>query len=152
MKFVRIICVVVLLAFISCQAQNDIADVPSVTYFAPENSDGLPFSKAVQVGNMLYLSGELGIDPETNTLAPGGIAAETRQTMENIAETLEKYGSSMDNVVKCTVMLADISEWEAMNAEYVTFFPDHFPARSAFGTTGLAMNARVEIECMAVVK
>ena len=84
-------------------------------------------------------------------MVPGGIAAETKQTMENIRRTLEENGSSLDKVVKCTIMLEDISEWQAMNEVYVTFFPNHKPARSAFGTNGLALGARVEIECLATV-
>lgn len=110
----------------------------------------LPFSPAVRVGNILYLSGQLGTDPATGALVPGGIAAETRQAMLNIKSLVEANGSSMDRVAKCTVMLADINDWAAMNAVYVTFFPNHKPARSAFGTSGLARNGRAEIECMAV--
>ncbi len=75
----------------------------------------LPFSEAVRVGNMLYLSGEIGTDYTTNSLVEGGISAETKQTMENIKSTLEKNGSSLDKVVKCTVMMADIKKWGEMN-------------------------------------
>jgi 2-iminobutanoate/2-iminopropanoate deaminase len=110
----------------------------------------LPFSPVVRVGNVLYLSGQLGTNPATGALVPGGIAAETRQAMENIRDLVIANGSSMDRVVKCTVMLADINEWGAMNAVYVTFFPNHKPARSAFGTSGLARNGRAEIECIAI--
>jgi len=110
----------------------------------------LPFSAAVRVGNMLYLSGQIGVPAGSLTPVPGGIAPETRQTMENIKAVLEKNGSSLDKVVKCTVMLADMAEWEAMNAVYVTYFRGHKPARSALGASGLARGARVEIECMAV--
>jgi reactive intermediate/imine deaminase len=110
----------------------------------------LPFSPVVRVGNVLYLSGQLGTNPATGALVPGGIAAETRQAMENIRDLVIANGSSMDRVVKCTVMLADINEWAAMNAVYVTFFPNHKPARSAFGTSGLARNGRAEIECVAI--
>ena len=77
---------------------------------------------------------------------------ETRQAMENIKATLERYGSSLDHVVKVTVMLSDISEWAEMNKVYVKYFSEHLPARSAFGTNGLALDARVEIECTAVLK
>ena len=111
----------------------------------------LPFSDAVRVGNILYLSGKIGADPATGQLAPGGIGPETRQALENIRGTLEANGSSMDRVFKCQVFLADMKEWEAMNAVYATFFPNHKPARSAFGATGLALNARTEIECAATV-
>ncbi len=112
---------------------------------------GLPFSEAVQVGNMLYLSGQLGNFPGTMTLAEGGIEGEAHQTMKNIKATLERYGSSMDHMVRCTVFLADISEWPAFNEVYKTYFNNGYPARSAFATTGLALDARVEVECMAVV-
>jgi reactive intermediate/imine deaminase len=102
---------------------------------------------------MLYLSGQLGFLPGTRNLAPGGIAAETRQTMENIRAVLEKHGSGFDRVVKCTVMLADIKERDAMTDVYITYFAKgRLPARSAYGTSGLAANGRVEIECMATVK
>jgi reactive intermediate/imine deaminase len=105
----------------------------------------------VRVGHLLYLSGQIGLDA-SGRLAPGGIAAETRQTMENIKAALERYGSSLDQVIKATVMLADIGEWAEMNKVYVTFFTDHLPARSAFGTSGLALGARVEIECIATLR
>jgi len=124
---------------------------PEVEYFPPAGGGNRPFSEAVRVGNMLYLSGQIGLDSSGN-LAPGGIAAETRQTMENIKATLERHGSSLDQVVKVLVMLADMGEWGEMNKVYVPFFPNHLPARSAFGANGLAMGARLEIECIAVVK
>lgn len=111
----------------------------------------LPFSEAVRVGNMLYVSGSIGVLPGTLKLIEGGIVPETRQTMENIKAVIERNGSSMDDVVKCTVMMADMSEWGRMNEVYVTYFPKNKPARSALGANGLALNARVEIECMAVV-
>jgi 2-iminobutanoate/2-iminopropanoate deaminase len=110
----------------------------------------LPFSEAVRVGPMLYLSGALGIDA-TGKLVPGGIDAETRQAMENIRAVLERHGSSMDRVIKCTAMLADMADWPAMNLVYLEFFPTHRPARSAFGASGLALGARVEIEAIALV-
>ena len=120
-------------------------------YHTTEIMKDLPFSEAVSVGNMLYLSGQIGMDSSMK-LVSGGIAAETRQVMENIKATLERYGSSLDHVIKATVMLADISEWEEMNRVYVQFFSKHLPARSALGANGLAMGARVEIECIAVLK
>jgi 2-iminobutanoate/2-iminopropanoate deaminase len=119
--------------------------------FVPvSGNSSLPFSAAVRVGHMLYLSGQIGTD-STGKLVTGGIGAETRQTMENIRAVLEQNGGSMDRVVKCMVMLADMSEWGAMNRVYVTYFPRHLPARSAMGASGLALNARVEIECVAAL-
>ena len=125
---------------------------PAVEWLrAPGTEDlELPFSPAVRVGNTLYLSGALGIVPGTRNLAEGGILGETQQVLENISATLEDFGSSMDNVVKCTVFLADIREWAAMNEIYTTFFPNK-PARSAVGISGLGLSARVEIECIAVI-
>lgn len=118
---------------------------------SPEYAEmNLPFSEAVRVGELLFLSGEIGLVPGSGKLAPGGIAAETSQTLENIRMKLEKYGSSMERVVKCTVFLADMDEWAAMNAVYREFFSNP-PARSALGASGLALDARVEIECIAVV-
>lgn len=111
---------------------------------------GFPFSEAVRVGDMLYLSGQIGMVPGTRELIAGGIEAEAKQTMENIRATLEHYGSSMDRVVKCTVMLADMQDWPAFNEVYRTFFPTNLPARSALGANGLALGARVEVECMAL--
>lgn len=123
-----------------------------VVHYPVDPNLDLPFSDAVRVGSMLYLSGQIGILPGTSTLAEGGIQGETRQTMENIKASLEKYGSSMDEVVKCTVFLADIAEWGAMNEVYITYFPHDPPARSALGASGLALGARVEIECFAAIR
>lgn len=124
-------------------------------YLQPYGPPTRPFSPAVKVGNMLYLAGQVGTsaDASGNGVVPGGIEAETRQTMHNIKDVLEKSGSDMDHVVKCTVFMADMKEWDAMNGVYRTFFMNgKYPARSAFGATGLALNARVEIECIATVK
>lgn len=123
-----------------------------VEYYSSSPGMKLPFSDAVRVGDMLYLSGKIGNIPGTRKLAEGGIQGETRQALENIRTSLEKYGSSLSEVVKCTVFLADIAEWEAMNEVYVTFFPENPPARSALGASGLALGSRVEIECIAALR
>jgi len=107
--------------------------------------NGRFLSSAVRVGRTLYLSGQLGLGGER------GITPETRAALENIKTLLETNGATMDDVVKCTVFLADFAEWGAMNDVYVTYFPKHRPARSAVAVSGMAANARVEIECMAVV-
>lgn len=111
---------------------------------------GLPFSQAVRVGDVLYLSGALGNKPGLMEMVPGGMEAQAKQTMENIGATLKEYGYSFDDVFKCTVMLADMKQWGDFNKVYVQYFkPDRLPARSAFGTSGLALGALVELECWA---
>lgn len=127
-----------------------VAAQQKVVIRAPGAPAGLPFSSAVRVGHMLYLSGEVGRVPGTTTLVSGGIAEETRQTLENIKQVLEYAGSSLQNVVKCTVFLADIAEYQSMNAVYREYFSVDPPARSTVAGSGLALGARVEIECMAV--
>lgn len=109
----------------------------------------LPFSEAVRVDGTLYLSGMVGVVPGTDTLVAGGIGPETRRTMRNIRAVLRAHGSSLSRVVKCTVFLDDIGEWEAFNEIYRGFFADPYPARSALGADGLALGARVEVECLA---
>jgi len=129
-------------AFVAAQAPQFLNTNPQST---------APFSSAVKVGNMLYLAGQLGTDK--GKLVDGGVQPETKQALTNIKTVLEANGSDMEHVVKCTVFMADMKEWPAMNEVYRTMFTaGKFPARSAFGTTGLANNARLEIECMAVVK
>ena len=110
---------------------------------------GLPFSEIVRVGNMLFLSGQMGNLPGTLTLAPGGIEAQAKQTMLNIKASLEAHGYAMNNIVKCTVMLADMADWPAFNAVYTTFFEKPYPARSAFGANGLALGGLLEVEVIA---
>jgi reactive intermediate/imine deaminase len=110
----------------------------------------LPFCSAVRVGELLYLSGAIGNLPGTLTLAGGGAAAEARQAMDNVGATLSYCGLGFDDVVKFTIMLADMSEWAAFNQVYVSYFTaGALPARSAFGCSGLALGARLEIECVA---
>jgi 2-iminobutanoate/2-iminopropanoate deaminase len=118
-------------------------------YFADASGRNLPFSEAVRAGNLLFLSGEIGTKPGTLDLVPGGIAPEARQTMENIKAKLLRRGASMNDVVKCTVFLADMKDWPAFNEIYRAFFPANLPARSALGANGLALGARVEVECVA---
>jgi reactive intermediate/imine deaminase len=116
----------------------------------PGASLGLPFSSAVRVGNLLFLSGQIGTVPGTRDLAPGGIEGQTRQALENIKAVLQHAGSSMERVVKCTVFLGNIADYAAMNAVYSSFFPKDSPARSTLAASGLALGAAVEIECIAV--
>lgn len=111
---------------------------------------GVPLAEAVRVGDTLYMSGQIGIQPGTLKLVPGGIKEEARQTMTNIKTTLEAHGYTLRDVVKCTVMLADISKWGDFNEVYKSFFSEPYPARSAIGANGLAVGAQVEVECIAV--
>ena len=118
-------------------------------YIAAPAGPVRPFSPAVRANGFLFLAGQLGTDSSGRVVA-GGIEAETRQAMENVRRVLGRAGSSLDRVVKCTVFMADMREWGAMNGVYVTFFtPGRLPARSAAGASGLALDGRVEIECIA---
>lgn len=111
---------------------------------------GFPFSEAVRVDGMLYLSGQLGLQADSGALVAGGIEPESHQTMRNIQAALERQGYGMRDVVKCTVFLADMADWPAFNVIYKSYFDAaRYPARSALGVSGLALNAKVEVECMA---
>lgn len=109
----------------------------------------LPFSEAVRAGDFLFVSGQIGNAPGTLTLVPGGVTAESKQALDNIKQVLDRHGASLDQVVKCTVFLADMQDWPAFNTVYRQYFSARFPARSALGANGLALGARVEVECMA---
>ena len=109
-----------------------------------------PYSQAIQAGNTVYVSGQLPIDPATGAFAGEDIAAQTRQSLTNIRSILAGAGYSMTDVVKTTVLLADIADFAAMNAVYAEFFTAPFPARAAFQVAALPKNALVEIECVAV--
>jgi reactive intermediate/imine deaminase len=130
--------------------QTPSASADTVEYL---NSDaappGLPFSEAVRVGDLLLLSGQIGTRNGEMAVVPGGLEPEARQTMDNIRGVLERNGLGMQHVIKCTVMLADMAEWPAFNAIYREYFTAPYPARSALGANGLALGARVEVECMA---
>jgi reactive intermediate/imine deaminase len=114
------------------------------------NPPGLPFSDGVRIGRLVILSGMLGIMPHTLELAAGGLEAETRETFENLRRVLAAHGMSLRDVVRVQVMLADIADWPRFNDIYREYFFEPFPARSAFGATGLALGARVEVEAFAV--
>ena len=150
--------VALILALAACESsalRQGVAASPAeqrIEFLAADSSP-YPFSPAVRAGGFLFLSGQIGTRTVDGamTLVPGGIEAETRQTMDNIKEILTRHGSSLERVTKCTVMIADMSEWPRMNAIYATYFPGPKPARSALGANGLALGARVEIECIALV-
>ena len=129
------------------------AAVPQLTILSTPEQDALnlPFAEGVRVGDVIVLSGQIGAKPGSLELVPGGVQAETRQTLENIKASLHRYGSSMDRVFKCTVFIRDMADWPAMNEVYVEMFDGHRPARSAVGASGLALDGNVEIECFALV-
>jgi len=132
--------------------ESEVASSPRRQIIQPEGVARLPvFSSAVRSGDMLYLSGALGAvqGTEVPTLVEGGIGPETRQTMENIITVLAAEDLTLEDLVKCTVFLADIADYGAMNEVYVEFFPSDPPARSAMAGSGLALGALVEIECIA---
>jgi reactive intermediate/imine deaminase len=113
---------------------------------------GSPYSEAVQVGSTLYLSGQIGNVPGAPTLVEGGIGPQTEQALKNIKAILERNGSDMPHVAKCTVFLTDITDWPKVNAIYRDYFQAPYPARSAFATSGLPLGADIEIECIGVLR
>ncbi|MDB4907898.1 MAG: putative endoribonuclease [Gemmatimonadetes bacterium] len=119
--------------------------------FHPSPSAGGPFSPSVRVGDLLFLSGVIGID-STGKMAPGGVRPEARLALENLKAELARQGLGLDRVVKCTVIMADMADWPAMNEVYVTFFPGVKPARTAFAASQLIFNARLELDCVAAVR
>ncbi len=121
------------------------------TVYPSQKYPDFPFSEAVAYNGVLYLSGELGTGPD-GKLVSGGIGPESRQTMENIKASLARRDLAMDDIIKCTVFLADIGEWPIFNQAYAAYFEKgRYPARSALGASGLALGARVEVECMAAM-
>ena len=120
-------------------------------FYSASTDLALPFSDAVRYGDLLFLSGKIGNEPGAMKLAPGGIKGETRQALENIKDAVERYGSSMDRVIKCTVFLADMGEFAAMNAVYAKYVVDPPPTRSTVQVARLPRDARVEIDVIAVL-
>jgi len=108
-----------------------------------------PYSQAIAHNGMIFVSGQLPIDPATGVFPDGGVEAQTRQSLTNIKSILEQAGSGMDKVIKTTVLLADMGDFTAMNGVYAEFFSQPFPARCAFAVKTLPKGALVEIECVA---
>jgi len=154
----------ILLVLVSCKNSQEKNDMPSVDsntsietleaekkapVFTPSELP-YPFSSTVQVGDILFLSGEIGDAGKGTGVVPGGIVPETHQMFERIKATLAHHGLGLEDVFKCTVMLADMSEWHKFNEVYADYFePGKYPTRSAMGVNGLALGARVEMECWA---
>ena len=135
----------IILSLLAC---TGIASAADAEFYNQGNPPGRPFSLAVRAGDVVYLSGQLGTDDKG--LVPGGFEAQSRKAMENVAAILKGMGLGMDNVIKCTIMIADMTKWADFNKVYVSYFkPDRLPARSALGANGLALGGEVEVECMA---
>lgn len=139
-----------LLSFVVCHASvaATVSHAPKAVVYPA----GAPFTELVVVDETIYLAGMIGVEPGSMTLVPGGIEAESKQVLDNIKQVLEANGFTMANLVKCTAVLADISQWSAFNGIYKTYFESPYPARSALGANGLALGAAVELECIGAVK
>ena len=111
-----------------------------------------PYSQAIQVGNLVYTSGQIPIDPATGVFAEGGIKEQTRQSLTNVKAILEEAGLSLNNVVKTTVFMADMNDFADMNSVYAEFFTEPYPARSAVAVKTLPKGAMVEIEVVAAIE
>jgi len=143
--------IVALVLGLTATAAADASPRPAVEHYGRPalNGQALPFSDAVRVGNTLYLSGQLGL---VDGKLPDGIEAQTRAALDNVGAILKRAGADYGDVVHCTAMLSDMKNWPAMNAVYVTYFPEgKRPARSAFGANGLALGGLIELECQAYV-
>lgn len=110
-----------------------------------------PYSQAVQIANMVFTAGQIGLNPATMEIVEGGVEAQTRQVFANLRAVLEAADSGFNYVVKTTVFLSDMANFAAMNAIYAEFFPENFPARSTVAAAGLPKGALVEIECIALL-
>tara|TARA_B100000614_G_scaffold111351_1_gene99856 strand:- start:382 stop:840 length:459 start_codon:yes stop_codon:yes gene_type:complete len=144
---IKILSILIFLSSCSNEIHND------VEYFVSETSKELnfPFSDAAIVGNIIYVSGQIGSKPGTREVVEGGISAETTQTLNNIKMVLNDLGSNSDKIFKCLCMLEDINDYNEMNKAYTTFFNsrNNLPSRSTFAGSGLALGAKIEIECWA---
>lgn len=142
MTFKRFTAALVLLA------SMDLTHAADAEFYNKANPPGRPFSLAVRTGDFVFVSGQMGTDDKG--LVPGGFEAQSRKAMDNVSDILKGMGLGMDNVVKCTIMIADMGKWADFNKVYVTYFkPGRLPARSAFGANGLALGGEIEVECMA---
>jgi len=133
----------------NCQTGN--TELPAKKVITFENTPARrPYSPAVEAGNTLYVSGQIAVDQATGKLVEGGIEAQTRQVLMNLKNVIEKGGYKMGNVVKCTVLLQDITFYTPMNQIYMEFFPKDPPARMAFAVKDLPMGALIEIDAIVV--
>ena len=140
--------IVLLVVFWGCENSKQ-----NKTTFHSHQLDSVPYSESVQVGDMLYISGQIAnIEDDYNKIIEGGIRPQVNQTMKNIKTILEKHNAIMDDIVKCTCILANGDDWGVMSEEYVKYFKKHKPARTTFGGAELGDDILVEIECIAKLK
>ena len=136
---------VLLVGFWGCENSKQ-----NKTTYHPHKLDSVPYSESVQVGDMLYISGQIAnLEDDYNKIIEGGIRPQVNQTMKNIKTILEKHNASMDDIVKCTCILANGDDWGMMSEEYVKYFKKQKPARTTFGGAELGDDILVEIECIA---
>jgi 2-iminobutanoate/2-iminopropanoate deaminase len=144
-----LICLAAVFVFLGAAAPNaDVTKKEIRTDKAPKASG--PLSQGIAAGGFVFCSGQLPVDPATGKIVPGGIEDQTRQVLKNLSAVLEAAGSSLDQVVKCTVLMTDLTEFAAMNKVYAEFFKAPCPARATFQIGGLALGAKIEIECIAL--
>lgn len=144
-KLKNVFLVLVVLIVFSCKKNNQDVIFHKSHEVKKQNA---PFSDAVETNDFLFLAGQIGMDHSIRKLVDGGIKAETKQTIENIKAVLEHHGLSLDHVVKCTVVLSDINDFSSFNDVYTQYFTKK-PARTTFAASGLAANAKIEIEVIA---
>jgi reactive intermediate/imine deaminase len=136
------------LAFLGCDNSQEYK-----TTYHSHKLDSVPYSESVQVGNMLYISGQIAnMEDDYTKIIDGGIRPQVNQTMMNIKSILKKHNSTMDEIIKCTCILANGDDWSVMSEEYVKYFKSHKPARTTFGGAELGDGILVEIECIAKLK
>jgi|TARA_B100000929_G_scaffold240430_1_gene197565 reactive intermediate/imine deaminase len=145
MKKYLIILSLIFFAFFSCENSKN-----NKTTYHPHKLESVPYSESVLVGDILYISGQIGnVDNDYNKIVEGGIRPQVKQAMENINNILQKHNATMDDIVKCTCILADGDDWGTMSEEYVRYFKNHKPARTTFGGAELGEGILVEIDCIA---
>ena len=146
----RYVLLILFLGFVLLQCDNT---KNNKTTYHSHKLDKVPYSESVQVGDILYISGQIAnADDDYNKIVDGGIKAQVNQTMKNIQKILKKHNATMDDIVKCTCILADGDDWGPMSEEYVKYFKSHKPARTTFGGAELGDGILVEIDCIAKLR
>lgn len=145
-----ILSLIAALSIIIASCSGNITPLKKEIISMDDEVSGRPYSPAVSIGNMLFVSGQIAIDPNTGTLVDGGIQEQTRQSLENIKALVEKAGFTMSDVVKCNVLMDTISFYGPMNEVYIEYFPVNPPARKAYSVESLPRGAMVEIDAIAI--